>query len=81
MEKRYYYKTADEKGFLSLKSKDTSGKYIKITKEELRKELLFCGCNNVTMRVDRLVPIIFVVEVMNIAANLGLSTSLKEAEK
>ena len=34
MEKRYYYKTADEKGFLSLKSKDTSGKYIKITKEE-----------------------------------------------
>ena len=34
MEKRYYYKTFDEKGFLSLKSKDTSGKYIKITKEE-----------------------------------------------
>lgn len=34
MEKRYYYKTDDEKGFLSLKSKDTSGKYIKITKEE-----------------------------------------------
>lgn len=34
MEKRYYYKTSDEKGFLSLKSKDTSGKYIKITKEE-----------------------------------------------
>ena len=34
MEKRYYYKTADEKGFLSLKSKDTSGKFIKITKEE-----------------------------------------------
>lgn len=34
MEKRYYYKTADEKGFLSLKSKDTSGKYIKITKED-----------------------------------------------
>ena len=34
MEKRYYYKTSDEKGFLSLKTKDTSGKYIKITKEE-----------------------------------------------
>ena len=34
MEKRFYYKTADEKGFLSLKSKDTSGKFIKITKEE-----------------------------------------------
>ena len=34
MEKRYYYKTSDEKGFLSLKSKDTSGKYIKISKEE-----------------------------------------------
>ena len=34
MEKRYYYKTSDEKGFLSLKSKDKSGKYIKITKEE-----------------------------------------------
>ena len=34
MEKRYYYKTSDEKGFLSLKSKDTSGKFIKITKEE-----------------------------------------------
>lgn len=34
MEKRYYYKTSDEKGFLSLKSRDTSGKYIKITKEE-----------------------------------------------
>ena len=34
MKKRYYYKTYDEKGFLSLKSKDTSGKYIKITKEE-----------------------------------------------
>ena len=34
MEKRYYYKTSDEKGLLSLKSKDTSGKYIKITKEE-----------------------------------------------
>lgn len=34
MEKRYYYKTADEKGLLSLKSKDISGKYIKITKEE-----------------------------------------------
>ena len=25
MEKRYYYKTSDEKGFLSLKTKDTSG--------------------------------------------------------
>ena len=36
MEKRYYYKTSDEKGFLSLKSKDTSGKYIKITKEEFK---------------------------------------------
>ena len=34
MKKRYYYKTSDEKGFLSLKTKDTSGKYIKITKEE-----------------------------------------------
>ena len=34
MEKRYYYKTSDEKGFLSLKTKDTSGKYIKISKEE-----------------------------------------------
>lgn len=34
MEKRYYYKTSDEKGFLSLKSKDTSGKYIKIAKED-----------------------------------------------
>ena len=34
MEKRFYYKTADEKGFLSLKTKDTSGKFIKITKEE-----------------------------------------------
>lgn len=34
MEKRYYYKTSDEKGFLSLKSRDTSGKYIKITKED-----------------------------------------------
>ena len=34
MEKRYYYKTSDEKGFLSLKTKDTSGKYIKITREE-----------------------------------------------
>ena len=34
MEKRYYYKTADEKGLLSLKSKDITGKYIKITKEE-----------------------------------------------
>ena len=34
MEKRYYYKTSDEKGFLSLKTKDTSGKYVKITKEE-----------------------------------------------
>ena len=53
----------------------------KITKEELRKELLMGGYNNVLMSVDRFVPIIFVVEVMNIAANLGLSTSLKEAEK
>ena len=53
----------------------------KITKEELRKELLLCECNNVLMKVDRFVPIIFVVDVMNIAANLGLSTSLKEAEK
>lgn len=34
MEKRFYYKTADEKGFLSLKSKDNSGKYKRITKEE-----------------------------------------------
>ena len=33
-EKRYYYKTADAKGLLSLKSRDNSGKYIKITKEE-----------------------------------------------
>lgn len=53
----------------------------KISKDDLRRELLLCGCNNVTMRVDRFVPIIFVVEVMNIATNLGLSTSLKEAEK
>ena len=37
MKKRYYYKTSDEKGFLSLKTKDNSGKYIKITKEEFER--------------------------------------------
>lgn len=37
MKERYYYKTADEKGFLSLKTKDTSGKYIEITKEEFER--------------------------------------------
>ena len=35
-EKRYYYKTADAKGLLSLKSRDNSGKYIKITLEEFK---------------------------------------------
>lgn len=53
----------------------------KITKEELRGALLLSGCNNVLMGVDRFVPIIFVVDVMNIADNIGLSTSLKEAKK
>lgn len=33
-ETRYYYKTQDGKGLLSLKHKDTSGLYIQITKEQ-----------------------------------------------
>ena len=34
MEQKFYYKTPDEKGLLVLKSPDTSGKYIAISREE-----------------------------------------------
>ncbi|MDR2402151.1 MAG: hypothetical protein LBD32_01650, partial [Cytophagales bacterium] len=52
----------------------------KILKSQLRDILKKNGCNNVLMEVDKLVPIIFVVDVMNISAELGLSTSLKAAK-
>ena len=50
----------------------------KILKTQLKEILKKEGCNNVVMKVDRQTPIIFVVEVMNIASELGLSTSLSE---
>lgn len=33
-QQRFYYKTADEKGLLVLKTPDESGKYIAISREE-----------------------------------------------
>ena len=36
-QERFYYKTQDGKGLLSLKHKDTSGLYIQITKEQFEE--------------------------------------------
>ena len=64
----------DKEGNLMIENK-------KVLKNQLKDILKKSGCNNVLMKVDRLVPIVFVVDVMNISAELGLSTSLKASKK
>ena len=59
---------------------DKTGNFVidkkKIIKTQLKNTIQKSSCSNIIMEVDKLVPIIFVVEVMNIADELGISTSL-----
>lgn len=64
---------------------DKTGNFVidkkKIIKTQLKNTIQKSSCSNIVMEVDKLVPIIFVVEVMNIADELGISTSLKAAQQ
>lgn len=64
---------------------DKTGNFVidkkKIIKTQLKNTIQKSSCSNIIMEVDKLVPIIFVVEVMNIADELGISTSLKAAQQ
>lgn len=64
---------------------DKTGNFVidkkKIIKTQLKNTIQKSSCSNIIMEVDKLVPIIFVVEVMNIADELGISTSLKAAKQ
>ncbi len=49
-----------------------------ILQTQLRDFFTKSKCQDILMKVDRNVPIIFVVEVMNVASDLGISTAITE---